>query len=534
MQLTPSVFTPADWLRTKPYTHFLPYDAYYVTQCRHIHESLLDYEDWFDSSDMSPDNLVQLAGMLGSYFEDFTSEIGIWRAFVEHNQSLYSYYLPFYDLTDYDPDYLNIADIAYLIWQYLANHYETRILAPDHPYIMALAQEIFALLEDAIDNAPATGFYETYFTVRSTDSLFDVKDKLRWFALESYLLGQEFWYDYQADVYEQTGQLDVSLRSKFAYMLGETYALEKRSSFSALNGPDWFAGVARCAPEQKEWIRQLSVGHSGKYILLDTQDESYLTVRHGQTDRVYQVLRSSIGGHKALSKIDTHLISMTLRHWQHDWWLAGIMLSEPTTEAKRAAYRQSMVAAAWLYDEEKQTALYASEARQRQAFYDCFGGPLVIFEDEKAYMAGTERLLEYSRQLAMKNGDTKELPPDYTPPTPGGERLPPEFRKAKDIGLFYRNGEGSLIFPNVQSGAIDVLLAENPTDEQKKELFELMAVSMNPFLGRYLLDTYGTKNIEYPLRGSAVNAVRDMEFMWRFHSPEDFGPVFPNISLWNG
>lgn len=48
---------------------------------------------------------------------------------------------------------------------------------------------------------------------------------------------------------------------------------------------------------------------------------------------------------------------------------------------------------------------------------------------------------------------------------------------------------------------------------------------------RYLLDTYGTRNFRYPITMSRVDAVRDAEFLWRFHSPDEFDAVYPKISL---
>ena len=55
---------------------------------------------------------------LAQYVEDFASEIGLWKAFIEMNEELYDYALPFYDLSDYYKEDLNQVDIQFLLWYY--------------------------------------------------------------------------------------------------------------------------------------------------------------------------------------------------------------------------------------------------------------------------------------------------------------------------------------------------------------------------------------------------------------------------------
>ena len=538
MKLSPRIFNPADWLKTKPYKRLTTYDNFYVQRCRELYELLLDYEDWFAEVDMDRDELVELAGMLGCYFEDFTSEIGIWSAFVRYNQSLYGYPLPFYDLTDYDTDYINEADLAFLIWKYITNFYPTRTWAPDHPYIMEMAQDAFLILEETIDDAPATAFYEDYLTVKATDDFFLLKEKLGWFSISSYLLGAELAPKLQDTIDENIMTYPPEHISKMIYMLSEPYTFSVRSSFSALNTAEWFAEVARCSPEVKDAIRQTQQGHTGNYQLVDDTNKIYYVFRHEQTDRLYRVRRDSLFGGKPLpgSATKSDLMAMNLRKWHNDWWLSGILISVPINEDQRKAYQDKLVRDAWLYDDDKLASVREAEVGQERAFLACFGSPLAIFQNEKEYMAAADRLMEVSNQMNMKHDVV--LPPGHeakmqrrSEQFKEGNRLPPEFRKAKDVSMFYRSGVGSMIFTNVKADAIDILTASAPTEKQRKELFEFMAISMNPDLGRYLLDTYGTHNFRYPIEASRVNAVRDIEFLWRFYSPDEFGPIYPMVSL---
>ena len=53
-----------------------------------------------------------------SYFEDFVNDIGLWSALVRKHEELFGWALPFYDLSDYDKDYLNPQDFEFFLRYY--------------------------------------------------------------------------------------------------------------------------------------------------------------------------------------------------------------------------------------------------------------------------------------------------------------------------------------------------------------------------------------------------------------------------------
>ncbi len=58
MKVSPRVFTPADWLKAKPYNQLSAYDSFYVQQCRELYALLLDYQDFFTEANLERDDLV--------------------------------------------------------------------------------------------------------------------------------------------------------------------------------------------------------------------------------------------------------------------------------------------------------------------------------------------------------------------------------------------------------------------------------------------------------------------------------------------
>jgi len=240
-------------------------------------------------------------------------------------------------LTDYDPDYINVADLAFLIWKYITNNYPDRTWAPDHPYIMNMAQRAFEVLEMAIDDAPATEFYEKYFTVAgTTDEFFPLKDKLGWFCTASYLLGTELAVDLAQKIEEGAETWQPEQAYYMMYMTSEPYAYSIRSTFSALNAAEWFAEIARASPDVKETIRQLQFGHTGHFSLVDTTEKTHYLFRHEQTNRLYRVRRDSLQGGKPIPKTaKDDLFLMNIRYCLGDWWMSGVLINLPLPEAER-------------------------------------------------------------------------------------------------------------------------------------------------------------------------------------------------------
>ncbi|WP_146903666.1 DUF3843 family protein, partial [Adhaeribacter aerolatus] len=132
--------TNKDWLALKPYKTFNDYDKPFLKLASEVNNLLSKEKKWFLKYEMGSENLKELACILTSYFEDFISEIGIWQTFINHNKETCGFYLPFYDLTEYDTEYLNPQDIAYLIWHYMSKNYVDSTLAPDFPLTLVLHQ----------------------------------------------------------------------------------------------------------------------------------------------------------------------------------------------------------------------------------------------------------------------------------------------------------------------------------------------------------------------------------------------------------
>lgn len=105
---------------------------------------------------------VKVALYLTWYLEDCVNNMGGWNRFIWFYCQIYQRYLPFYTLTDkYLADEVNLEDIQFILWSLVSvtNHEPpAEPTDPFAPAIRALADEIYAVMEVAFEQAPITDF----------------------------------------------------------------------------------------------------------------------------------------------------------------------------------------------------------------------------------------------------------------------------------------------------------------------------------------------------------------------------------------
>ncbi|MES2734278.1 MAG: DUF3843 family protein [Bacteroidota bacterium] len=521
-----------DWLKFKPYKVPSSYDTFYLERCREIYDLLGKYDDWLEDIELAEDEKKNLACILVSYYEDFISEIGIWKGFIDTNQELYGTYLPFYNLTDYDPDYLNRQDFAYLVWHFLTKYNEDSTQAPDSGWIMDLAEKLYEALEPGIDDSPATEMYDKLFSVPDKQDFFGCKEPLQWFAIQSYLIGMDFGRQLRELTYEAqySGKFAPEHIGPVLYAISEPFVFTKRSSYSALNAPEWFSRVARCSAQKREEIKNLCYWHPGKYRLEETHDKTYIRFTHLYTNQTYLVRRDSFQNSKKPGT-DGMMFQMTLIQWNGDWWLSGIMYSLYDTEKEMKQYQRSITNTPWILpDNLIQTSIKATE-EMYQSFVNFFGSPLAQFKNKAEINEKTQAFMEYQaltkepdpqklatlQQKFRESAGIKNSAVDYTQEFKG--------RPDKDFATFFAEGLGIITFQGV--GDIIQLMEKHAlSPKEKVDLFVSLTNGFQPVFARWLLANYPTQNIGIPVK-SDVDGLQNMEFFWRFYHPEEFDKIYP-------
>ena len=539
--------TVKDWMAMKPYdVPIYNYDAFYVKQAQDVYSYLNEYEQVFQNWDVSRTQMKELSCQIVSYFEDYIVEIGFWRTFIDTNKSLYGYALPFYDLSDYDETYINIEDTAFLIWHYITKYSpEEYIINPDHDMIMAVSENIFNHFEDVMEQAPAIDYYEQFFNIKDDEDYFVFKTKMKWFSTESYLIGVDLGRklkETQAELMAEmkktkfnAGHYDIVL-----YSLIEKYLYQKRSSFSALNAPEWFAKMAKCSDTRRQEILDLTYWIDGKFFMTERQGKHFV-FEHILTKTEYRALISSFKNNKDLHPSKTTALNMHLIRWHSEYLLSGMMYSEKMTNISIKQYKSSPLETPWILPEKTIEQMREDTDRMYEGFIEFFDSPLMVFDSSAQLDKANADFLDFYRQKVISKQDnfTEE----------DAEKRSKKFREinkkdeashfqetlvqkgmANDVGLFFIKNVGTYICDDIKE-TIKGLKAKSLTGQETADLFVTFTNGYTPTLCDYLLEQYGSKNLTLPTQRNEMNIVKYLPFYWRMNSPEEFDRSYPLLTM---
>jgi hypothetical protein len=538
--------TIKDWLAMKPYDAPVHnYDIFYVKQCQTVYGYFMDNGYLFQQWELSRQQIKELSCQIVSYFEDYIVEIGIWRTFIETNKELYGYCLPFYDLSEYDETYINIEDIAFLIWHYVTKYSEEEyIVNPDHDVIMELSEKIFDLFENVMEQAPAIDLYDNIFNIKEDENYFVFKTKMKWFSTESYLIGVDLGKKYQA-LQEELAEEGRKAKWKIEhlnivlYSLIEKFLYQKRSSFSALNGPEWFAKIAKCSDTRRQEILDLTYWIDGKFFIKERSDK-YFVFEHLLTKTHYKARTDSFQKNKDMRPSETMAYNMHLIRWHKEYLLSGMMYGEPMTEKDIKSYKTARLETPWILTEKTLEFMNESTNNMNEAFMEFFGSPLAVFDTSAQLQKANMDYLDYQRnKIILNNKDVttesvQEKIKKFRDISGKGDwDMDTPFKKdenKRSFGLFFIKNVGSYTCEGIKETIHD-LKARSLNGQERADLFVSFANGYIPPLCTYLLEQYGAKNLKYPTLDNDMDVVKYLPFFWRMNSPEEFDRVYPMMTL---
>jgi hypothetical protein len=440
----------ADWLKFKPYTSFTGYDRYYVDRATEVLKIIERKKASFNNAEINKEDLKKLAIMLTSHFEDFINDIGIWSYFQKTNQALYGYPLPIYSLEEYDTDYLNPQDFTYLIWHFLCKT-TNRLFAPDFPVILEMGNEIYDLLEEKIDEAPVTGFYDAFFDIKDDIHFFELKTRLKWFTFQSYALGGEFQIGIQKNVEEFLEDRDIPREQigSYIYALEEDFIYKHRSGFSALSTLEWFAGVAQASEDTKAAILHLGQRVMSQF-LYEKEDKDNWYYKEIYTFRIFPIKRESVNiTSEARKERMAQLLSIV--NWKGDWWVTGAALGYPRpSDAKIRDQRKDFASTPYYaYSEDIQASLVEQVAESERLFNIYYKGPIAFFDDKSALQKSMRDFNAYfnknSRLRKLSDEEIEKIEAEKVNPTLDDF----DFDDSKSLALIFLPKLGNVIDSNM-------------------------------------------------------------------------------------
>lgn len=499
-----------DWLALKPYTNHTNYDLYYVDIANTILEELCKYSDEIKLYDLDNDNLKKLSCILTSYFEDYISSIGLWRTFTQNNMDLHGYYLPFYDLKDYEFDGINKQDIMYLCWQYLVSLYEDFIFIPDNQWFKKIAYEVYTLFKSEEHEAYNTDYYETFFAIPDKLDFFTFKIKLHWLAMKSYLIGVHFQDDYDYVVEDILSEVKKSQQeykleniNQMTYTMLNDYLHTKKSCFNAMSAPEWFSKLADCSPEKREEIYQLQYPHAGWYEC-KLQDKKYFYFNNIVNNKEYKVLLISVNGRKLDNKM---INNTTLIKWDKEWWVTGTIIGAVRTEKEIEKYKAKPITNSWILDKNIVKAKEDYNTKLMANFKSHYKQPFVVTKNFKE----AENVLNQVTKYFFEQIEQKQIVDNDIDLS--------QYANAKDI-IVYVTKNGVMLSSNSIS-FVNLLqkkkFSSEEFDETFYEIFSTNSVELNDMLfEQFASDAF----LKFP-ENSEVSIKENKDFLFRFFNPDD-------------
>jgi hypothetical protein len=527
---TTSTIKGKEWLKCKPYTQFRPYDQKYVKIASDIHTALLQHKDFLnDVFENDEQAFTDLAVILASYLEDMVNEIGIWKVFVEQNQELYGYPLPFMsteDLADYEPGEINQPDVAYLIWHFL-NTDKNSYFAPDSDIIANIVADTWDVIEAAWDDAPVTDFYDEYLTIAEDINFFNFKDKLSWFGIKAYPLYLEATLKNQTSlenlVKGENGPQNMDQISRFFYMIVDEYIMRDYSHYNAMQAIDWFAKVIRSSEDFKTSCLSIKDNLWGTFELIESTETHHL-FQYQDSDRTFSIRKDSMTSEVIPST--EQIFVMRIVPFQNDWYLSG-MSSIFEKELQGDQFRNPNPAPFQVYSSEQQAKMLMRTEKMEADFQQFFGSLFQLTRDHEDLI---KKATDYTQfQYNNQKNDNPDLADfNYAEHANNNRKLMPE---APGTALAFVPNQGLMFEAGIDEWLEQIGIISKLTREESGHLLFHLAAEVYPENLQYIMENYQPDGpLLFPVEFSEIDFWPYLPFFSRYCQPENYGRRWPMVA----
>lgn len=176
----------SEWTETNPEGITCPADKYYANVANRLLKKLISMP--LENEKFNLASRKFMAKTLAAYLEDFVSDLGVWNAFRNAYKDKYGKFLPFFDTSheEYYTDDINIEDVKFLLWQCWCRvgQHKGVIYSPLSPGMDVVAQEMFDILVEEAENAPAATRVHSYIrdSFRNND-IYKTRDLSFWLCV---------------------------------------------------------------------------------------------------------------------------------------------------------------------------------------------------------------------------------------------------------------------------------------------------------------------------------------------------------------
>lgn len=510
--------TIRQWISLKPYQTYDNYDLQYLKLSQEVYVLLKEkYKEILTGFGLDGDvHLQQFSCIVVSYFEDFISEIGIWKAFTDLQTERYGSALPFYDLAEYDTEYLNPQDLAFLSWFFLIELFHN-MLPIDFDLFLDMGDDLYELLEPKIEDYPTTDFYDTFLKVEADDSYESIWQKTDWLAWQSYLTGWKTTFRYSMEIGKY---LDEQVQS--GEMMNEAYLLNmkreyatKPTSLGAIQPVNWLSRIARASKSVKQQIEQIQKQHVGLFQY-ERSDTNAIVFKNLLNQKSYSISRSSLPENADFRK-EGHVSFFYLAQWGNYWHLDSEIFEHTDDSAKKIIAKivtPKHVMSATALDR------LVNEMPILKACYQAhFKSPLIIFETTDAAKEALEEFNDFTQNY-LDQGNGPAVSGDF-------HSLPPLFYSTGDdpedsLGIFFSEEFGIQLIPDIVTLLQVLEGSQQPDTELEAGGFQILAYQYCKELINYFNSQFGEVIYQQIIEELGGEPSTPIDFFARFHFPEQY------------
>jgi hypothetical protein len=506
------------WMETRPYANASSFDLAYIALAPQVLSVLEDHDYYFSSFGLDQSDLAELAVFIVAYFEDFINEVGIWKAFVVHNRERFGDYLPFFHISDhYDTEYINAEDICFLIWQWLMVQFQgKKMFSPVADPILEMGVALFTMLEDRIEDMPASDAQDEFLTFDEDDSFFKIRIALEWLSGYNYLFGcLGFKYPLAALVKEGLAFTPHKSSDKememYAYDLRLSHIFSSRCMLGGLTTCEWAARILRCPPAVKSKLLGVGPRLADTFIYV-RQDAHHYFFQHHPTLKEVHVAKVSID----LDPRPGDVSFFSIIKWGDEFWSQGICFEFDTPERNPNPESEKTIPTLLLSPQQHAVWLETADFYERK-FLEVIGAQWFIFPNPKAAFAAQAKVFQaIAEEVSGRSGGEV--------PGTGSDKLAPDL----PLAMFYVPGQGISYCPTTPR-VIDFLLHPATSLYHRNEITNTLFRFVHPFGVKYIMENFPAEHLGW--EGMDIDAVKDAAFLSTYFLPEAAGPPLPWITF---
>lgn len=501
-----------DWMIVQPYDQPNPSDYYYFGICKKVIAALESRHQNRDYDIFNENDVIEVAVIITSYFQDIISETYIWPTFTAEHNALYNKFLPFYELDDlYIEEEINVEDIQFLIWYYIT-YIKESYLSPHASLIKEIASEIIELLEDNYETAPTNEALVEFLSLdHNDDNFYSIKQKMEWLSMRSYLFSirSEAYYeemDELEDIKDPNDQL-VDFVSEETYDL---YIIDTPLPLMALRANEYYAKLLSATHPLYNAILNMGLKKTG-YYLYKNHDKAFLYLQHIASDKTVAVTLKSITPSNDLVPNES-IFYISLVKFNGEYWLSGPYYSIPFNADLILDEKKNVQSKRLFVDPQNIPAL----EKEYNAFLEFNGNkPLAYFSKGSETIQFIKNWVSYLNEKKIKSQPVDEL-------------ITSDFESSISKGV---EQTPSVIYYNQQRGielafGINGLILENDNPNrgitQEGIIRLLFSNDISTQLARYISEKYRWNKENFNEKEDFIYIQEELDFLLRMFKSDDY------------